>query len=56
MVNVFLGNKEETFQGAYAPLTIPRRPAWDRTMTAHTIEQNENMAFLEWRRDIANME
>ena len=25
-------------------------------MTAHEIESQENMAFLEWRRDIATME
>ena len=25
-------------------------------MTAHEIETQENMAFLEWRRDIASME
>ena len=25
-------------------------------MTAHEIEQQENMSFLEWRRDIASME
>ena len=38
------------------PLTIPRRPAWSRSQTAHEIEQQENMAFLEWRRDIATIE
>ncbi len=38
------------------PLKIPRRPAWKKTMTAHEIETQENLAFLEWRRDIAGME
>ena len=38
------------------PLKIPRRPAWTKEMTAQEINQQENMAFLEWRRDIATME
>ena len=54
MVNIFLGDGKSRAQ--YLPLTIPRRPAWDKSMTAHEIEQQENMAFLEWRRDIATME
>ena len=56
MVNVFLGNEEREIMGDYVPLTIPRRPAWDRSMTAHEIEVQENQSFLEWRRDIANIE
>ena len=56
MVNIFLGDREQQIQGAYAPLTIPRRPAWSAGDTAHEINQRENMAFLEWRRDIANIE
>jgi large subunit GTPase 1 len=59
MVNVFLGEKgekSEQVKGHYAPLTIPRRPIWDRSMTGHEINQKENMAFLEWRRDIATKE
>ena len=56
MVNVFIGEESKTVKGNYAPLTIPRRPAWNRSMTAHEIEQQENMSFLEWRRDIANIE
>jgi large subunit GTPase 1 len=55
MVNVFLGDKE-TILGNYVPLTIPRRPIWDRSMTGHEINTQENMAFLEWRRDIATKE
>jgi len=55
MVNVFLGDKE-TILGNYVPLTIPRRPVWDRSMTGHEIYTQENMAFLEWRRDIATKE
>lgn len=56
MVKVFLGDEEQEIKGDYVPLTIPRRPAWDRSMSAHEIETQENMAFLEWRRDIANIE
>ena len=59
MVNVFLGadkGGQQQVQGPYVPLTIPRRPAWSRSQTAHEIEQQENMAFLEWRRDIATIE
>lgn len=40
----------------FKPLTIPRRPAWHKSMTAHEIETQENMAFLTWRRDIASIE
>ena len=40
----------------FTPLKIPRRPGWNKTMTAHEIESQENVAFLEWRRDIASME
>jgi len=40
----------------YKPLTIPRRPKWHKAMTGYEIEQQENMAFLEWRRDIASIE
>jgi large subunit GTPase 1 len=40
----------------YTPLKIPRRPAWNKKMSAQEIHQQENMAFLEWRRDIATIE
>jgi len=56
MVNVFLGDENKEIAGEYVPLTIPRRPAWDRSMSSHEIETQENMSFLEWRRDIANIE
>ncbi len=42
--------------GHYQDLKIPRRPTWDKNMTAHEITQRENLAFLEWRRDIASQE
>ena len=56
MVNVFLGDTEERVLGNYVPLTIPRKPHWDHSMTAHEINQSESMSFLEWRRDIAILE
>jgi large subunit GTPase 1 len=37
-------------------LKIPRRPEWNKDMEAHEIQMNENMAFLEWRRDLALVE
>jgi len=37
----------------YLPLKIPRRPAWNNSMTSHEINTQEQQAFLEWRRDIA---
>lgn len=42
--------------GRYQDLKIPRRPAWEKGMTGAEITQRENMAFLEWRRDIATQE
>lgn len=42
--------------GQYQTLRIPRRPAWAKGMTGKEIAQNENVAFLEWRRDIARQE
>ena len=39
-----------------AILKIPRRPEWSKDMTAEEIERQENLAFLEWRRDIASIE
>jgi large subunit GTPase 1 len=42
--------------GRYQDLKIPRRPAWEKSMTPQEIAQRENIAFLEWRRDIANQE
>ena len=37
MVNVFIGEREKKVMGNYVPLTIPRKPKWDRSMTAHEI-------------------
>ena len=38
MVNVFIGDKQNQFEGEYLPLTIPRRPAWSKSMSGHEIE------------------
>jgi large subunit GTPase 1 len=42
--------------GVYQTLRIPRRPTWEKGMTGKEIAHNENVAFLEWRRDIARQE
>ena len=42
--------------GRYQDLRIPRRPQWEKGMTAQEIAHNENLAFLDWRRDIASQE
>jgi large subunit GTPase 1 len=54
-MNKFL-NQESIKNPKYKPLKIPRRPKWTKDMEAHEIQQNENMAFLEWRRDLALVE
>jgi large subunit GTPase 1 len=40
----------------YEHLPVPRKPDWDRRMTAEEVDKNERDAFLNWRRDIATME
>ncbi len=40
----------------YKHIKIPRKPAWNRDMTAEEVDRNEKNAFLEWRRDIAALE
>jgi large subunit GTPase 1 len=37
-------------------MNIPRRPEWTKTMTREEIQMNENTAFLNWRRDLAQVE
>lgn len=36
-------------------LTIPRRPKWNRDQLKLQVERQENLAFLDWRRDLANL-
>ena len=56
LVGQFIGERNNLLHPTYTPLKVPRRPAWTKQMTAHEIETQENMAFLEWRRDIASIE
>ena len=37
-------------------LSVPRRPAWNRDMTADLVDANERAAFLEWRKSLADVE
>lgn len=55
LVNKFL-SEENIHNPQYKPLKIPRRPPWTKEMSTQEINQQENMSFLEWRRDIASME
>lgn len=36
-------------------LKVPRRPKWDETTTPEELDRAEKEAFLNWRRDIANL-
>ena len=56
MLNRFVGESQATAGSGYKPLKIPRRPEWTTGMTGEEVSRNENTAFLEWRRDIANVE
>ncbi len=37
-------------------LNVPRRPEWDDTTSAHDLQQRERESFLEWRRELAQLE
>ncbi|KAI9480925.1 MAG: hypothetical protein EXX96DRAFT_502243 [Benjaminiella poitrasii] len=37
-------------------LSIPRRPHWDKSMTAEQVQRNERQSFLDWRREMATLE
>jgi large subunit GTPase 1 len=34
-------------------LRVPRRPVWDKGMTARELERSERDSFLDWRRGLA---
>lgn len=34
-------------------LRVPRRPAWNKTMTPEELDKHEKTAFLAWRRGLA---
>ncbi|KAI5963161.1 uncharacterized protein KGF55_002953 [Candida pseudojiufengensis] len=36
-------------------LTIPRRPRWNKNQSKLEIERQENLSFLAWRRELANL-
>lgn len=40
----------------YKHLKIPRKPSWTRTMTADEVNRRETDNFLDWRREISQME
>ena len=56
LIDKFVESQEGKAKPIHTPLKIPRRPEWNKEMSAIEINQNENMSFLEWRRDIASME
>ncbi|XP_020605487.1 large subunit GTPase 1 homolog [Orbicella faveolata] len=37
-------------------LRIPRRPEWDENMTAEELDQTEKESFLQWRRQLAQLQ
>lgn len=37
-------------------LSVPRRPHWDKSMTAEQVQRNERESFLDWRRSMAQLE
>jgi large subunit GTPase 1 len=43
-------NKHQQFKKS---LRVPRRPSWTRKMTAADVDKQERVAFLEWRRNLA---
>jgi large subunit GTPase 1 len=56
LMSNFLLTESSVRNPKYTLLKIPRRPAWKEGMTAQEINSQENLAFLEWRRDIATIE
>ena len=48
------GERVRAPEGTEVP--IPRRPPWRDVASAEELEQNERMAFLDWRRELADME
>ncbi|KAM9910032.1 hypothetical protein OXX69_004875 [Metschnikowia pulcherrima] len=47
---IALRQKHQSFENK---LTIPRRPKWSKDQSKLQIERQENLAFLEWRRQLA---
>ncbi|KAH8060620.1 chlorophyll A-B binding protein [Aureococcus anophagefferens] len=40
----------------FAPLDVPKRPAWDATTTAEVLDARERSSFVDWRRAVAALE
>lgn len=52
-------SKQQTMsfdQFDYKQLKIPRKPSWNRQMSAEDVDRREKDSFLQWRREIASME
>lgn len=47
-----LKKKHQAFENK---LTIPRRPKWNKLQLKFELERQENLAFLEWRRQLAQL-
>lgn len=47
-----LRKKHQIFENK---LTIPKRPKWSKDQLKFQIERQENLAFLEWRRELASL-
>lgn len=47
-----LRKKHQLFENK---LRVPRRPQWSKEQSKLEIERQENLAFLEWRRDLASL-
>jgi large subunit GTPase 1 len=46
----------EHFGDTPQPLRLPRRPKWTSEMTGEELQEAENKAFLDWRRELATQE
>lgn len=40
----------------FANMKVPRRPQWDASTTGEELNQMEKESFIDWRREIANLE
>jgi hypothetical protein len=38
---------------SFEHLSLPRKPAWNRDMTAEEVDENERKVFLTWRRNLS---
>ncbi|XP_076320618.1 LOW QUALITY PROTEIN: large subunit GTPase 1 homolog [Tachypleus tridentatus] len=47
---------KETQENHKQLLSIPRRPLWDYNTTPEQLDQNEKNSFLEWRRQLSQLE